>query len=252
MSFEENSIVRAFDVAAKTYDAASQVQREIARALVLRAETIAPRKILDLGCGAGHVTEAALARWPDAELCALDAAPAMLEVLRAKFPGVQTLRRDALDLEGLEPQDLILSSMMLHWLPDPRSALVAWRRKLAPNGRLHVAVPVEGSLSEWRSLLGSAGIEDGLWSFPPGGFAADLAAEAEVKAFRASHPDRKTFLQGLKRTGAHRSRPGHSPVSPAALRRLLAAREAFTATFQIEFLAIEPESVPSPRLREEG
>jgi malonyl-CoA O-methyltransferase len=96
------SIVAAFDAAAQSYDALTQVQREVARALVARAiaEHAAPKTILDLGSGTGHVTELALRQWPHGELTALDAAPAMLARLRAKFPQVATIRRDAARLDG--------------------------------------------------------------------------------------------------------------------------------------------------------
>ena len=89
MSSDPSAIVRAFDAAAETYDFASQVQRDVARELVLRAAgavATQPRKILDLGCGAGHVTQAALERWPVAEFRALDAAPAMLQVFPRQVP----------------------------------------------------------------------------------------------------------------------------------------------------------------------
>ena len=93
MSSENSTlaIIRAFNAAAGTYDEASQVQREIARELVSRAALACdrtPQRILDLGCGAGHVTESALLQWPRAEVTALDAAPAMLAALQGKFPGV--------------------------------------------------------------------------------------------------------------------------------------------------------------------
>ena len=71
--------------------------------MVLRAAgalKTAPRKILDLGAGAGHVTGFALEQWPEADIAALDAAPAMLRKLRAKYPGVRTIARDARDLDG--------------------------------------------------------------------------------------------------------------------------------------------------------
>ena len=236
-------IIAAFDAAADSYDAASKVQRAIARKLVARAAqhlVTPPKTILDLGSGAGHVTGAALELWPEADIVALDAAPAMLAALRVKYPGVKTLRRDASKLDGVERYDLILSSMMLHWLPDPRAALTQWHEKLNPGGKLHVAVPVEGSLSEWRDFLRAAGVPDGLWRFPPPDLGRDAAASAETIPFAASYPDARAFLQSLKRTGAHTARPGHRPSSTAALRRLLAARQGeFTATFQILFLTIE-------------
>ena len=247
---QNTPIISAFDAAADSYDAASKVQRDIARKLVARAaqSLVAPPKtILDLGSGAGHVTGAALELWPAAEIVALDAAPAMLAALRAKYQGVKTLRRDAAVLGDLGRFDLIFSSMMLHWLPDPRAALTQWREKLALGGKLHVAVPVEGSLSEWRDFLRAAGLADGLWRFPPPGLGRDLAASAETIAFAASYPDARAFLQSLKRTGAQTARPGHRPTSPAALRRLLAAQQGeFTATFQILFLTVEASLTVRP------
>jgi malonyl-CoA O-methyltransferase len=244
-----NSVVRAFDAAAATYDDASQVQREIARELVFRAARDIdrnPRKILDLGCGAGHVTEAASQQWPEAEIVALDAAPAMLATLQSKFPGVKVICADAADPGAIGPYDLILSSMMLHWLPDPRAALARWRSLLAPGGRLHVALPVEGSLSEWRDACRAAGRTDGLWPFPPRDFGAGLSEMTVTKDFVTLYPDARAFLQSLKRTGARKARPGHRPESPAALRRLLAAHQgAFAATFRIAFLSIDADQTPT-------
>ena len=74
-----------------------------------------------------------------------------------QIPEVTTIEGDAARLDGLARHDLILSSMMLHWLDDPRAALVAWRRHLAPGGLLCVATPVAGSLHEWRDLLRASG-----------------------------------------------------------------------------------------------
>ncbi|MBF0335180.1 MAG: ATP-dependent dethiobiotin synthetase BioD, partial [Alphaproteobacteria bacterium] len=37
----------------------------------------------------------------------------------------------------------------------------------------------------------------------------------------ATHPDAQAFLRGLKTIGAHLPRPGHRPLSPGDLRRVL-------------------------------
>jgi malonyl-CoA O-methyltransferase len=241
------SVIRAFDAAAATYDAASQVQREIARELVFRAGRASaanPAKVLDLGSGAGHVTDFARQRWPEAEMTALDAAPAMLAALRAKFPDVQIIQADAAEPGDIGRFDLILSSMMAHWLPEPRQALAQWRELLTPGGQLHLALPVAGSLEEWRNACKAENLADGLWAFPEPGFAAGLCKSAETSSFVASYADARTFLQGFKRTGARMSRPGHRPASPAALRRLLARQgKPFTVTFKIEFLALDPQGL---------
>ncbi len=248
MNSDRNPIVAAFDAAAETYDSATPVQREVARALVFRAAAAvkkAPRKILDLGAGAGHVTGLALEQWPEAEITALDAAPAMLRKLRAKYPGVRTIARDARDLDGLPRYHLILSSMMLHWLDDPRAALEKWRALLAPGGRLCVATPVAGSLREWREILDAAGMEDAIWGFPPENFALGLGAKIEFADFSAVYPDARGFLRGLKQAGAQTPRPGARPSPAGALRRALAASPGpFKIGFRIAFLisgADQPE-----------
>jgi malonyl-CoA O-methyltransferase len=237
------SIVAAFDAAAQSYDAMTQVQREVARALVARAaEFSAPKIILDLGAGTGHVTELALQQWPHAKLTALDAAPAMLARLRAKFPNVATIRRDAARLDGVGRYDLILSSMMLHWLDAPRDALAHWLGHLAPGGRLCVAVPVAGSLLEWRDFTRSAGIEDRVWAFPPEDFAKGLGATIEISDFPVEYPDARAFLRALKGAGAHKSRPGAPPARTGALRSLLATRsDPFKATFRIALLSLRAD-----------
>jgi malonyl-CoA O-methyltransferase len=240
-----SEIVAAFDAAAETYDSGTRMQRDVARAVVARAarEARDPATVLDLGAGTGHVVEFALRQWPRAALAALDAAPAMLARLHRKWPEVEAIRGDATRLDGLGGYDLILSSMMAHWLDDPRAALVGWRRHLAPGGLLCVATPVAGSLLEWRDLTASAGIEDRLWSFPRDNFADGLGASVDFAEFPVTHPDARAFLRSLKSAGAHKSRAGVAPASAGALRRLLAARTgAFTTTFRIAFVSLRAEA----------
>ena len=45
--------------------------------------------------------------------------------------------------------DLVLSSMMLEHLPDPRAALAAWRLRLKPGGHVFVEVPLENPVPTW-------------------------------------------------------------------------------------------------------
>lgn len=242
MTSDLNPIVAAFDAAAETYDSVTPIQHEVARTLVFRTAAVlkkTPPNILDLGAGAGHVTGFALAQWPDAKIAALDAAPAMLRKLRAKYPNVATMTRDARDLRDLPRYDLILSSMMLHWLDDPRAALTAWRAHLAPGGKLCVATPVAGSLSAWRQFLNASGMDDAIWDFPPENFAAGLGARLEFSDFSAVYPDARAFLRGLKQAGAQTPRAGARPNRTGALRRLLAASPGpFRIGFRIAFLTL--------------
>jgi malonyl-CoA O-methyltransferase len=163
----------------------------------------------------------------------------MLARLRAKFPEVTTLCADAADFGGAARYDLVVSSMMAHWLPDPRRALQDWRGLLGPGGVLLAALPVAGSLCEWRRLLAAAGLNDSLWAFPPEHFADGLAS-CEIVDFPVVFADARAFAQSLKRSGAHRPRPGQSPASASALRRALAAHSGpFTVTFKVAMLRVD-------------
>jgi trans-aconitate methyltransferase len=97
-----------------------------------------PRRILDLGSGTGAGTLALAARFPAAELIAVDVSPDMLERLRAKAghagvgDRVQTVPAD-LD-EGwpnVDDVDLVWASASMHHVADPvrvlRNALGAIR-----------------------------------------------------------------------------------------------------------------------------
>jgi malonyl-CoA O-methyltransferase len=247
----QDAIISAFDAAAATYDAASQVQREIARELVFRAALDFkgnPKTILDLGSGAGHVTDFALKQWPGAELTALDAAPKMLAALQGKFPAVTIIQADAAAPGAIGRYDLILSSMMAHWLPEPRQALARWLDLLSPGGRMLVALPVSGSFWEWRDACRAEGLTDGLSAFPQPGFATGLCESSKTIAVAAEYDDARTFLQAFRRTGARKSRPGHKPLSPANLRHLLSRQaKPFAATFKIEFLVFSRPSPAAPR-----
>jgi malonyl-CoA O-methyltransferase len=236
-----DTVIAAFDAAAESYDAWTEVQRDVARALVERAGG-APHTILDIGAGTGHVTGLARAKWSGAKIAALDAAPNMLARLKAKFPGVESIRADAATFAGAARYDLILSSMALHWLPEPARALDRWRGLLAPGGALHVATPVEGSLGEWREFLRASGLKDSLWPFP----AEDFGCDCEIVAFPARFDSARAFARSLKKSGAHRAAPGSRPLPAAALRKALAGRPGpFTATFRVAFLRMGPMAFSS-------
>jgi malonyl-CoA O-methyltransferase len=233
----DTDIIAAFDAAAQSYDAWTQVQRDVARALVARAGG-EPKTILDLGAGTGHVTGFAREKWPRAKIAALDAAPNMLARLKQKFPDVEIFRADAAAFAGAARYELILSSMALHWLPEPAAVLENWRRLLAPGGVLHVAAPVEGTLAEWRDFLSAKGFEDSLWRFP----AQNFAGECEIVAFPARFDSALAFARSLKKSGAHRPAPGARPLPGPALRKVLAERTGpFAATFKVAFVAMRSD-----------
>jgi len=92
-----------------------------------RAFTLAPRLILDLGCGDGIVGAATRHVWPDAELILLDFSAAMLESARARFADdakTSLIEADFGDPEWidrlLKRPDVVLSAYAIHHQEDDR------------------------------------------------------------------------------------------------------------------------------------
>jgi ubiquinone/menaquinone biosynthesis C-methylase UbiE len=136
--------VRAiFDTVADDYDqSGTPFFAPAAEGLV---EALAPQpgeRGLDIGCGRGAVTSLlARAVLPLGSLDAVDLSPAMVEhtrsLMAAEGLAVRTAVMDAGDPD-LPPAsyDVIASSLVLFFLPDPAAALARWVGLLAPGGRI--------------------------------------------------------------------------------------------------------------------
>jgi malonyl-ACP O-methyltransferase BioC len=229
------SIIAAFNSASHSYDGAADIQLAVAAQLIADAGALSPRSVLDIGCGTGLLTGLAQARWPDAKITGIDAAPAMLERARAKLPAVRFVQADAEKIALEEKFDLVLSSMVLHWLADPARVFSHWQSLLAPQGRLLTALPVEGSLSEWTALCESHAAPGRLWRFPsPQVFGEHVT----ITRHAIVHPSVRDFLYSMKHTGAAVPNPETAPTGPALLRRMLrAAPKPFVVSFMIATLA---------------
>lgn len=117
------------------------------RDLVRRLGDMAPRRIVDLGCGPGNSTAICRERWPGAEIQGLDGSPEMIAAARAAYPG-GTWRVDDIGEWTRRPQshaddplDLILSSAALQWVDDHSVIFPRLLDKLAPGGVLAVQMP---------------------------------------------------------------------------------------------------------------
>jgi len=91
----------------------------------------APRRVLDLGCGAADITIRFARAWPDCELTGVDGAPAMLTlaheaVARAGLERRVRLKEAHLPAGTLPHRafDTLISNSLLHHLHDPQ---VLWR-----------------------------------------------------------------------------------------------------------------------------
>jgi ubiquinone/menaquinone biosynthesis C-methylase UbiE len=140
-------VAALFDRVAETYDSVGVPWfTPIARQLVDELAPAAGESALDIGCGRGA------ALWPLADavggegrVTGIDLSTEMVRAtgadLAATGLGHVTLKvMDASDPD-LEPAsfDVIASSLVLFFLPDPAAALRSWWQLLAPGGRLGIS-----------------------------------------------------------------------------------------------------------------
>ena len=240
-------VVGQFNRAAKTYDAAAVMQKQVAASLVAKAQPASiPQHILDLGCGTGFVAGLAAKRWPDAHMAGLDASPAMLTQAQRRVPKLDVIEGDASQSVLPRRYDLIFSSMMLHWLINPAKHLRRWAGFLNPKGRLHVALLGADSFKEWRELCGVADVQDGLWPMPTSASLTYAGHELEVENHIISYASANQFLQTLKRTGAASARQGAKKMAVGKLRAILKkAPQPFLVTYQIIYISASSGDRPA-------
>lgn len=222
-------IAAAFGAAHRDYDSDAPLQRHAAAQLAARIAALplppAPR-ILEIGCGTGLLS-AALARMrPDAGFLFTDLAPAMLESCRARLAG--PVSASYLAMDGERPAlaggrfDLICASLAFQWFDDPPAAIRRLRGLLRPGGWLAYATLAAGTLEGWRQAHAACGLQAGTPDFPP---EADLPGclEAETVILPG---DAASLVRQWRGIGATAPRPGHRPLQPGALRRVMRAFDA--------------------------
>jgi trans-aconitate 2-methyltransferase len=101
----------------------------------------APTRVVDLGCGAGNVTEILQQRFPQADIVGIDGSRAMLEKARATLPQCSFEQADFFQWQPREPVDLIYSNAALQWVGEHQVLLPRLLSFLAPGGVLAIQVP---------------------------------------------------------------------------------------------------------------
>lgn len=110
-------------------------------AMLELAGEVAGRRILDIGCGAGPLTEQLLLR--GAHVSGFDASAAMIDIARERLGVYADLKIARLGETLPYPDDSFddaVASLVFHYLPDWSFALAEVRRILKPGGRLILSV----------------------------------------------------------------------------------------------------------------
>lgn len=125
--------------------------------LIAQAELADSHRVLEIGCGTGNLTIRAKRAHPDSELVGTDPDPLALARAQRKARGLTGICFDrgyAQQMPYADSEfDRVLSSMMLHHLPDDVKADAAAEvfRVLRPGGSLHL-VDIGGDMTAHDGL----------------------------------------------------------------------------------------------------
>ncbi|WP_343600385.1 trans-aconitate 2-methyltransferase [Mycobacterium sp.] len=107
--------------------------------LLSRVGAERPRRVVDLGCGAGNLTALLARRWPGAVIEALDSSPEMVAAARERGIDAQVG-----DLRTWKPQrdtDVVVSNAAAQWVPEHAELMVRWAGTLPAGAWMAVQMP---------------------------------------------------------------------------------------------------------------
>lgn len=250
---------RRFDRAAGTYERVTPVQSSMAHRLAgLVPRDADPGRVLELGCGTGHLTRELLRRLPEATFVVTDLAPGMLACCGEHLSPIDRERVELRVLDAREPtfpaeMDLLASSAVVQWFPDLPAHLRGAREILRPGGLYALSGFCRTNFPELDLLLSGDP-----WRFPdpPGHFLSEACRAAEDCGFRIVlreedraelvYPSAMEFLRAIGQAGASRAPRDGRPLTRELLRRLVdtyddrfAVQGGVKATWKPWFLLLE-------------
>jgi malonyl-CoA O-methyltransferase len=202
--------------AAGTYHEKSMLQKEMAGELAtLLPGGLDPVRILELGCGTGHLSRILRNKYSSANITLTDICPPMLDQCQALTPiggfggAVEWKQADAREPLPFRNVSLACSNALIQWMPDPATHFQIVGQCLSTGGHYLFSSFRDNHFPELQQLLKAPPFN--LRDFP--GQSRDTLFQAleragfSVIAFR--QPDKKkyyssfdNFLKLLKLTGA--------------------------------------------------
>jgi malonyl-CoA O-methyltransferase len=233
------AVRRHFGRAAKSYEAAAALQREVEQRLLesLDFANRDPQVVLDLGSGPGRASAALKKRWPKAAVIALDAALPMLIAARANQGWLRRFARVAGDARALPLRegsvDLLFSNLCLQWCPDLPPVLDEFRRVLRPGALLLFSTFGPRTLHELRGAFAQVDDAPHVAQFPDLPVIGDALLAAgfrnpvvDLDTITTTYADARALMHELKSLGATNAATGRT-AGLGGRRRIDAACAAY-------------------------
>jgi trans-aconitate 2-methyltransferase len=161
----------------------------------------AGERILDIGCGTGHLT--AQIADSGAAVVGTDRSVEMVNAARREYPHLQFEVGDARDLRFRAEFDAVFSNATLHWIPEPVRVIQSVWNALRPRGRFVAELGGKGNIRKMRKAFDQALVELGVarqgevdpWYYPSVSEYATLLEKNGFEARFVTLFDRPTPLE---------------------------------------------------------
>jgi malonyl-CoA O-methyltransferase len=258
LGLDHGAVRDSFSRAAATYDAAAVLQSQVRNELLDRLDLVKlqPAVVVDLGAGTGRATLELKRRYRGSRVIAADLAEGMLREAGRRQSLLRRFDRVGADAAALPFRDgsvdLVFSSLMLQWCPDPDAVLRECRRVLKPGGLLTFTTLGPDTLVELRRAWEAADAGhphvNTFLDMHDLGDALVRAGLAEpvmdVERYTLTYDEVRGLMRDLKAIGAHNVATGRPKglTGKRTLGRMIDAYEAFRradrklpATYEVVF-----------------
>ena len=224
---DKKQVRRAFSRAAPGYDETAVLQREVCSRMLERLEYIKlqPLRILDTGSGTGWGTRQLMAKYPTAQMIALDIAMGMLRTARGQSSWWQKIFSSeksaaiCADVEALpiasNSLELVWSNLTVQWCNDLPATIVDLHRVLKVEGLLMFSTFGPDTLKELRQAFHGVDAHNHINRFADmhdigdmlshGGFAEPVM---DMEYLTLTYQDVRGLLHDLKAIGANNATAG--------------------------------------------
>jgi len=174
---------------AQHYDSRHHYVTDYGATLVSALAPQPGERILDIGCGTGHLTHDIASA--GTQVVGIDSSAEMIEQARRNYPDLNFRLGDAKTFRDSAPFDAVFSNAALHWVKPPDRAVESIAAALKPGGRFVAEFGGKGNV---RSVVEAIGPHP--WYYPSIGEHASLLEAHGLEVTNAVLFPRPTPIAG--------------------------------------------------------